>query len=286
MPKYQDIRNKIFKEYSSFTKNYKKIADYLLDNLDDVSFLSVQQISEATRVSVASIVRFAQAIGYSGFQEMRESITKMLKTKLEQKEIFSLIEDDDLKSDTLTTVARQEIENINNTLHLVNRKNFDNAVSKILKAKRVFTAGLGISFLLSEMLAYQLRQVAIKAANFTHSSASFQEQLLYLEKGDLIIAFSFPPYSIETIELVEAAKEKGIESIALTNKIAAPINHHASEHIVVQSKNMLFTNSFAAISVIINALITACAVKDKQRAEQMLKELNKLVNHQQLVIPE
>ena len=36
---------------------------------------------------------------------------------------------------------------------------------------------------------------------------------------------------------------------------------------------MLYTNSFAAISVLIlNAIATACAIKDKQRAKKVLKE--------------
>ena len=49
---------------------------------------------------------------------------------------------------------------------------------------------------------------------------------------------------------------------------------------------MLFTNSFAAISVLINALATACAIKDKQRAKRILKESEEIMIHQNQVIIE
>lgn len=47
---------------------------------------------------------------------------------------------------------------------------------------------------------------------------------------------------------------------------------------------MLFTNSFAAISVLINAIATACAVKDKVRAKKILKESGEIAISQNLII--
>jgi DNA-binding MurR/RpiR family transcriptional regulator len=84
--------------------------------------------------------------------------------------------------------------------------------------------------------------------------------------------FSFPPYSKETIELAKYTSERGIKVISITNKHSSPITFYTKSNLIVESKNMLFTNSFAAISVLINAIATACAVKDKARAKKILKE--------------
>ena len=272
--RYLEIKNKIQKYYTDLPKNQKKVADFIIENFDHIPFQNVQNVSKSTSASVATIVRFAQRIGFSGFSEMREQIAENLKNHIQSKEIFSLVNKEELAGDTLTAVANQDIKNINDSLHLIERKNFNLATNMLLKANRVYTIGLGISNLLAQILAYQLSQVGIDSVSFRHDSAYFQEQLIYATKEDVLVAFSFPPYSKETIETAKLAKKMNIKVVSITNRSASPITLYSSVSLCVQSENMLFTNSFAAISVLINALSTECAVRDKKRAEETLELMN------------
>jgi DNA-binding MurR/RpiR family transcriptional regulator len=217
---------------------------------------------------------------------MRNEISGELQAQIKNNAIFPLNDDKTLRDDTLTEVANHDIKNISDTLNLIDRINFDKAVKLILNSERVFTTGLGISYLLSEILAYQLKQVAVDAYNFTHNHTSFMEQIPFLKKKDLIIAFSFPPYSKETIEAAKYAKSKKVRVISITNKIAAPISFSSDVSLIVRSKNFLFTNSFAAVSVLINAITTECARLSKSRTKKFLNELNNIVDQQNLVIPD
>ncbi len=284
MARYKEIKEKIQSKYKDLPRNQKKIADYFIDNSDSIPFLSVQEVSQAAGVSVASIVRFAQRTGFSGYSELRDAIAESLQSQLSGKMIFPLFDKQKVQEDLLTAVANQDIKNINDTLSLIERENFRNAVREIGKAGRVFTAGLGISYLLAEILAYQLTQVGIDAAVFKHDYTIFHEQIMFLNKNDLIIAFSFPPYSRETIEACEYAESKNIRVISITNKEASPVTHFSAINLVVQSENMLYTNSFAAISVVINAIATECALQNKPKAEKVLQESNRLTENQKLIM--
>ncbi len=272
MARYQEIKRKIQNKYDVLPKNHRKIADYFIDNFDRIPFLNVQQVSDATSSSVASVVRFAQRTGFKGFSELRDDIAESLQNQLSKKEIFPLFDKERLEEDLLTSVANLDIKNINDTLHNIERENFDKSVEMILSSRRVYTAGLGISFLLAEILAYQLTQVAIDASSFRHTYSVFHEQILYLDNNDIIIAFSFPPYSKETVDAAKFAAGRNIKVISITNTEASPITFHSEVNLVVKSENMLFTNSFAAISVLINAIATACALKNKSKAKKILKE--------------
>ena len=154
----------------------------------------------------------------------------------------------------------------------------------ILNSNRVFTAGLGISYLLAEILAYQLNQVAVDATAFKNNYCPFYEQMPLLNKKDLIITLSFPPYSKDTIEVAKIASEKNIKVIAITNKEASPITFFSKVNLIVHSENMLFTNSFAAISVIINALATSCALKNKTRTKLLQRETTKILGKYNKII--
>ena len=279
MARYRKIKKRIQDKYELLSKNHKKLADYFIDNFDAISFLSVQQIAEATQISVASVVRFAQKIGFNGYLEMREEISINLQELINKKIIFTLIDNKkDLVEDHLTLVANQEIKNITETVNLIDRENFDRSIKMIIDSKRVFTVGLGISYLLAEILAYQLSQVANSTSNLSHSHSSFLEQLLYINNDDLLIALSFPPYSMETIEAAKYAKQKKIKVIVITNKTSAPISRFSDVQLIVESENMLFTNAFSAISVLINAIATECAMQNRVNTNKIVAELNKLVD--------
>lgn len=286
MERYKEIKEKIINKYNTFPKNQRKIAEYFINNFDKIPFLTVQDLSAATNSSVASIVRFSQFTGFSGFSELRNEIADSLQSEISNKEIFPLFEKHQLEDDLLTEVANLDIKNINDTLNFVGRNTFNYVVDKILNSDRVFTAGLGISYLLAEILSYQLTQVGVSSSILKHSYASFDEQILFLSPKDLLIVLSFPPYSKETIEAAEFASKRNIEVIAVTNKPASPVTFYTKANLVVQSKNMLFTNSFAAISVLINAIATACAIKDKQRAKNILLESEKVMISSNQVINE
>ncbi len=286
MDRYKEIKEKITSKYNSLPKNQKKIAEYCINNFDKIPFVNVHDLSVATGASVASVVRFSQRAGFKGFSELRDSITGSLQKELTNKQIFPLFEKRRVEEDLLTEVANLDIKNINDTLNLVERKTFDYVIDRISKSERVFTAGLGISYLLSEILAYQLTQVGISSSVLQHSHTLFNEHILFLNPKDLLIVFSFPPYSKETIEAAEFASQRKIDVIAITNKHASPVTFFTKANLIVKSENMLFTNSFAAISVLINAIATACAIKDKQRAKKVLKESEEIMINQNQVISE
>jgi DNA-binding MurR/RpiR family transcriptional regulator len=284
MDRYKQIKDKIKGKYNSLPRNHKKVADYFIDNFDRIPFLNVQDIAKSTGTSVASVVRFAQRVGFEGFSDLREAIADTFQDQINNKVIFPLFDKHTADEDLLTEVANVDIANINNTLNIIERKTFDYVINRILKADRVFTAGLGISYLLAEILAYQLTQVGIDSTVLKHTHTVFHEQVLFMNKKDLLIVFSFPPYSKETVEVSAFSKEKGIDVISITNKQASPVTFHTKANLIVKSENMLFTNSFAAISVLINAIATACALKKKSRARKILKETEEIMESQNQII--
>lgn len=286
MVRYKEIKKKIQNKHKELPKSQRKIADYFVDNFDKVPFLNVHDISLKTNTSVASVVRFAQRIGFSGFNELREAIAESLQNHLSNFQTFPLFDKRNVEKDILTSVANLDVKNINETLNLIDRGTFNYVIDRISKSERVFTAGLGISYLLAEILAYQLTQVGISSSVLQHSHTLFNEHILFLNQKDLLIVFSFPPYSKETIEAAEFAHKRKIHVISITNKYASPVTLFTKENLIVKSENMLFTNSFAAISVLINAIATACAIKDKQRAKNVLKESEEIMINQKQIIRE
>jgi len=275
------LTQKILAIYQRLPANQRKVADYFLQRPNDFSFLTTEAMAAALQVSKATIVRFAQNLGYDGFPALRNEVLQTLQAKLAPANHFMLALAKHAPEEALTLVAQHEVENINQTILHLDRPAFHEVVQMLRSAPRVFTIGLGISELLARLLAYELNQVAIDARALTSGTMRFVEQLVMAKPDDVVVAFSFPPYSRETVAAAAYARERGVAVVGITNKPAAPVTFHASRVLVVRSKNMLYTNSIAAISVVINALVTEIALHNKQEVGKLFQETTRIMQQTQ-----
>jgi len=266
------VKERIRSLHDDLPPNQKVLAEFILDHIEDIPYWSIQTMAREAKTSTASIVRFAQRMGYTGYPTMRDDILNLQKYELNRDYVTRM---ETLEGDVLSMVATQDVEDINDTLKQLNRADFKMAVDYVLGAIRVYTAGLGISNLMSEILAYQLNQVGIDAKSVRTGYTTFLEELAFFKPDDVLIVFSYPPYSQDTVQLAQQSREKGLKVIAITNRLASPVGFHADVILPVLSENILYTNAFAAMSVIINALATECAHREPSKVQTMLSHFQK-----------
>lgn len=271
------LRRKILTLYQRLPANQKKVADYFLQHPNEVAFHTTDSMAAALQVSKATIVRFAQSLGYNGFTALHDEVVDVLQSHLEPVNRFMVEWGKHSPDEALTLVAENEVKNINQTIHELDRRALNEVAAMILRARRVYTMGIGISSLLAQVLAYELLNVAIEAQALSSDTMRFAGHLVLAQKNDLVIGFSFPPYSRETVEAAAYAKSRGVTVVAITDKLTAPITFHAAKVLVVRTKNMLYTNSISAISVVINALVTEIALKNKNAVEKVFQETSRML---------
>jgi DNA-binding MurR/RpiR family transcriptional regulator len=272
-----DLKNLVQSKYPELPENQRKVADFLLHRSTEVPFLSISEIERLSGASKATVVRLSQSLGFSGFLELRARLLQGVQSQIRQQDLFPVPgASDNMK--TLAAVAHQDVRNINQTINHLDPAVFEGVAKMIIKAPHVFTVGLGISSLMSQILAYSLNQVAVKATPLVHDYETFIEQLPFVSPSDLMIAFSFPPYSRETVDVVRAAAARHVRVVGITDRLTSPISFHCVSVLPIRSRNRLFTNSFSAISVVINALATEVAMRNRARALRTLKEVERLLH--------
>jgi DNA-binding MurR/RpiR family transcriptional regulator len=271
-----DLQLLIQSAYPSLPENQRKVADVLLQRHREVPFLSVIDLEKLSGASKATVVRLAQNLGFSGYLELRERVRAGAQSQLSDAETLPLLSGES-EEETLTAVARQDVMNINQTIAQIDREVFGRVVEMILHASHVYTIGLGVSSLLAKVLAYSLNQVAVRSTAFAHEHETFFEQIHQVCPSDVIVAFSFHPYSRETIDAARAFAVRGVPVVAVTDRVTSPLSFVSKAVLPIASQNLLFTNSLSAISVLINALATEVALHNQQRATDNLKATEELL---------
>lgn len=273
----ESILKKIELGYDNFSKGQKAIADYVTKHYDKVAYMTAAKLGEIANVSESTVVRFACELGFDGYPEFRRNLRKLVRTSLTS---FQRIEVSDSvlgDKDILTQVILSDVENLRNTLDTIDRDAFEKAVDKIIGAKRIYILGVRASATLAGFLHYNLTMAFDNLTLVqTTSGNEMLEQIMRIDKDDVMIAISFPRYSKRIINAVEFAKDKGADIVALTDSMASPIAQNADQVLTANSDMASFVDSLVAPISVINAIAVYVAKKKKEELTVRLKTLEKI----------
>ncbi len=73
-PDAHTLAERLRREYESFSPAQQALARYLVDHIAELPLLSAHEIAVAAHCSPATVVRFAQALGYSGYPELQRTV--------------------------------------------------------------------------------------------------------------------------------------------------------------------------------------------------------------------
>jgi DNA-binding MurR/RpiR family transcriptional regulator len=277
--KHEDLslNQRIVERYPELSRKEKKIADYILENYRGAFAISAAHLAELTETSSATVVRFARHLGLSGFQQFRSRMLNEVKEEMMPEDRFKLLSPTENQISTVLKIAEQEVKNINDTLQEIDPNAFEQFISELNKCRSVYTLGIGISSFLARLAAYLLNQAGLTTHVCAKEEHSFLEKLIRLTPRDVVLGFSFPPYSKETIQAVKFCHERGVRCLGITDRATAPIVQWSHFVLLAQTKNIMFTNSLASVAMLINAITTEIALLNKKRVVADLDIINRLL---------
>jgi len=277
-----EFRERLVKRAADLPPQQQSIAEYVLEHLTAVPFFSVPELARRTGASEATVVRFAQRLGYPGFSELKMELVDLLQNRLTKGADEST---EEVSEDLLASVANLEVTNIGRTVDSLDRKHFSEVAEALFGSNRVHTFGMGVSALLAELAAYTLLQVGVRASCLSTAFSSPREQLVGIDSDDVLMVFSLPPYSKQSLAILRDAAELEISTVAVSDRLTSPAAGLARWALAVKSDNMMFTNAVAAVTVLINALATEIAATHREEALAALSQINRVLSEDEDLLP-
>ena len=215
----------IRQNYESFTEREKRIADYLLNDNNDIIEMSAKEIGDATNTSAPTVVRFSKKLGFSSLNEMKIKLSISLSNS-KNKEEFEYL-DRDLSTKSIISGVKQSIHTIiDETVNLISECELDNAIDLLSKAKNIYVFSVGVSNLVGLDLYYKMSRINKRC--IAHSDTHLQiTSSALMEEGDVAVAISYSGDTKEVILCAENAKKNNIPLIVITK---ASINNSLEEY--------------------------------------------------------
>lgn len=272
-----ELTERIAQHLPDLSNGQRQVAEYILQNLPKVAFMTAGALGRQVGVSESTVVRLAMALGYHGYPEMQRAIQQVVQDRLTSVDrLEAAVGELEAGGSLAERVMHADAENIRLTLQELAPGAFEQAVDTILAARRIAVVGFRSASSLALFLSYWLSWVLRNVTYVGYGGGDGIEQLLPLGSEDVVIGISFPRYTKRTVDLMEFARSRGIKTIAITDSLVSPLAHHARVVLTARTSMASFVDSFVAPLSLINALICAVAVREEHRTKEALAEMEAL----------
>jgi len=260
-----ELKQVIAEKHTTLSKRLRQVAQYLIDHPSEIAFGTVAVISKDAGVHPSTLVRFANAFGFSGFTEMQRLFQQ------------NLLHESPSYSDRIRLARESSGDNSMDPMNLLsqfasaNSAVLDQLVSDIdiqalrtaeqtlAEADTVYIVGVRRAFVVASYFAYALRNAQRRAFLVDGVGGLIKEQGTSVRPGDALLAVSFHPYAAETKDIVQNAASKGVPVVLITDSQLSPLSPLASSMLIVKEADVHGIRSLSASLCIAQALSISLA---------------------------
>lgn len=231
-------------EKTNFTNVEINIADYLLENQDQIKNQSAHYIANQLYTSPSMITRFCQKIGYQGFNDFKEAYLQEIAYL---KSHFDTIDPNyPFKYNDKNIVVANKIgslyhEIIDDTLVLLDHDSLQNAINALKQSQVIYLYSAGVQADLAKTFKDKMLKIGKNVVVETRMNEIFY-RALFADKNDLFIIISYSGEVESLLRGVEKLKERNIPIIAITSYGKNSLSKLASHVLYVASKEKLVNN--------------------------------------------
>ncbi|MET3697875.1 RpiR family transcriptional regulator [Bacillus oleivorans] len=221
-----DIFTLIHSRYQSFTNTEKKVADYVLEHIKDVIYMSITDLADACQVGESSIFRFCKTMNLKGYQEFKIVLAHSISLENETPQLSGQITLDDTIPELSSKILSTNINALTETYNNINEGDLSKAINYLIEAERIHFFGVGASL----MTAMEAKNKFMRIINKTECAIDSHLQIMsasLMTEKDVAVVISYSGSTKDTIAVAKMAKERGANVISITRFAKSPLSNYS-----------------------------------------------------------
>lgn len=197
------------------TKSDKALIEYIKENLENVVYKSISQISKESNIGEATITRFSKKMGFSGLQDFKVTLAQEISGLKNRRIINKNIENNESVIDSARKLVDSNIRILESTFNIIDEDDIKRASDMIINARKVFFFGIGYSGMTAEDSSYKFSRIGLNCMSIDSSHNMIMMASL-MDEEDVVVAISHSGETDEIIKAVNIAKENGARVVSVT----------------------------------------------------------------------
>ncbi len=227
-----NFRRQLEAHLDELTPSQRTMAKYIFEHMEQVPFMTTRQLAAALGQSDATVVRFARAIGYAGFPELREAMRAGLLEKVGASGLRASGMPSD-GTDLKHAVFETDMALVRDTGLLNADETVVAVADALIGAHRIWVTGHGSSYPLAAYLAMHLNQCLGNAHLLTLDHGDLADRLREVGPDDVVVGIGYVRYLPYTIDVLRIAKSLGAQVVAITDRVSSPLARLARHSLYV-----------------------------------------------------
>ncbi|WP_245690864.1 MurR/RpiR family transcriptional regulator [Sinosporangium album] len=258
----------------------RRIAHYLSGHLHEAVFLSSVELAERAGVSQPSVTRFATALGFAGYPELRNALRPLVVAGP-----WGLPASAAAGKDEEVELAREalggEIANLTRVRDRLAGELGERVRSlgaSLAAAEPLPVLGLRVSSGLATGFAYYARRIHPDVRLLVHGGSELHDRLHTARRAgaEWLLAVVLPRYPVETVQALQFARSIGLRIAVITDSAEVPFP--ADVVLDAPVGDRLVFDSHAAPLVLAMLLVEAMADALPLRTQARLEEHERMTD--------
>ncbi|HEY75985.1 MAG TPA: MurR/RpiR family transcriptional regulator [Thermoflexia bacterium] len=266
------FRERIKKAYENLTPSFKRLADFILNNELDVAFMTATELANALGVDAATVVRFSQTLGYSGYRELAREIKRRVKEDLTA--AYAKFPEAETDAERLQALLEHQRHTLGMAVAQVSEEAAQ-IVEMLARAERVWVVGEATGESLASLFADYLRMAGINAAVLHADPARAAFVVKDLGPGDLVVGIGVTGTGVNTAAVLRAAQEKKAQVAVISVSLVTPPAQVTDHVLVCPAQTPMGVPSIANLVAAMMAIWQALLARDEEQLEAHITALHR-----------
>ena len=285
MEQSESLRARIANLVDTLSPKQKRIARFILDDPYFASFASANELGEKNKTTAATVVRFSQTLGYEGYSHLQDTLRTELPNYMTTiARLRKRMSEKNLPSSNIQQVFYADIKNIERTASNISEKNLNDAMDAIIKAKRIWVIGSGLSYAPAAFLTHSLKVMGFNALAIQGEGLQAAVDISRIKPDDLMIAIDLWRYVRMTVDAVTQANKTGAQIIAITDSVVSPLAQMANIAFEIATEGVAHSLSITAIISLVNVFIAMLADRVPEQVYESLKKVDGVYRGNDLLV--
>ena len=271
-----DVLRRVRDVFDSLSPKLGRAARWLIDHPADAALLSMREQARSAGVSAPTMVRLAHLLDFPDYAALRRAFQQTVvghrgpadrQGRFGRRASALQSAPAGARLPRLTrAMVDAQVEDVRSVEELNSPAELQAVVDAIAGARRVGFLGVRSSFAIAFYFRYGYNLIATNGVLFDGLGGFLLDQAEALERGDnALVAISQSPYSAPTVLAIEAAKQRGVTLVALTDSELSPLARLASHALLLRTESISYFPSMIAPLALVEVLLAALAARGGAR---------------------
>ncbi|WP_072382239.1 MurR/RpiR family transcriptional regulator [Rhizobium tibeticum] len=277
------LHGHIIERFDDMSIQLQQAARHILEHPQEVALVSMRELSRNAGVQPSTMTRLAKFLGFSGYEDFRGQHADVIRVGADGFAARALQRDgggtdgEGLAQRMLQSLSAQvaRLCEPDSLLRL------STVADRLGKARRIYVLGLRSCHSVAWHFHYVMTLLGEKTVHLDGPAGTSGDALIRATADDVLLAISISPYSLHTLELAEAAREKGVEIVTITDSEVSPLVTIAEHVVLFSTESQTFFHTLVpalAVSEVLCGLLASHdrtgALEELKRADRHLSSMN------------